>query len=250
MSEKYTAVNGFIVVDEDWGCAFEQLSASPEFPEIKLCHVSVSDVRKMAGKLSQQVLDTSWMTGLDYGAQQAYEYTVNETAGMLSQVFKQANPDDPVSAEFGEMMVSMGAGRGLNQIYNHIQLPISELWKFQIKGNEGFDFHTVCPSELLNFGEAKYSGSKNPHGLAMSQIKDFLDQEKYIRDYIHLLHIAPEGNSVDNLTQRVFGVVAAFSINSDNYASILENALKTAVGLFNDSQASAVYVVGVSCEDN
>lgn len=234
--------------DLTWGCEHTEVLADPALPKIVLCYVAVKDVGKISEKLTESVLDTSWMSKLDKGGQLAYRVTAQQTANALATIFKKAQGAPGIGSEFGEVMVSMGAGRALEQLFQHAILPIAELWKPQIKQNEGFDFHTVCSQQLINFGEAKYSGKVNPHGKAIKQIKDFIDEEKYFRDQPHLVKFVPD-KAHENLLSDQFGVVAAFSINSNDRLKIIGEALASVKKKLPLSKLSAVYVVGV-CNEN
>ncbi|WP_223266774.1 hypothetical protein [Luteimonas gilva] len=213
---------------------------------IRACRVSVSDVGKLAHELTQIVVDTSWMAHLDKGARRAYEKTVAETAALLIDIFKAASliPPSDIQEEFGELMVSMGAARALNQVFSHYEVPLAELWKPQAKQNEGFDFHTVCPAERVHFGEAKYSSQKSPHGAAISQISSFLEAEKHFRDRTHLEKLVPL-KAIQNLDNEDFGVVAAFSINAANPDIVIKNAITKAKALAGTHKISQIYLVGV-----
>lgn len=213
---------------------------------VKLCFIEISNIQKIAYELTSRVLDTSWMMKLDKGTKRSYDKTVEETAQKLVDVFRSANGLGKIAGEFGESMVSMGSARALEMLFNHIVLPVAELWKPQVKQNEGFDFHTVCPEEIINFGEAKFSSvkSKNPHGDAIPQACDFIDAEKHFRDRVHLINLVSK-KAITNLDDEDFGVIAAFSINSDNPLNILENALESAQKEFPSRNIKFVYLVGV-----
>lgn len=208
------------------------------------CRVSVRSLEKLASELAKTVVDTSWMTKLDKGTQRAYEYTVSETAKVLCDIFSSIAPDCQMSEEFGELMVSMGSARALRQVFGHAEIPLAELWKPQIKQNEGFDFHTVCGSGMLNFGEAKYSSISSPHGAAIIQASKFISAQKHLRDYVHLSKICPGGASL--LDEDKFGVVAAFSLCGVNHNLIMANAMKSAISLASDHGLTQVFLVGVS----
>lgn len=141
--------------DEEWGCIHTEVTSSAN-PKIHLCHVNISDLKKIAFELSASVMDSSWIMDMDEGARRSYKQTASDTASSLVEVFNAAIADDRVSGEFGELVVSMGSSRSLKVIFQHISLPIAELWKPQRKQNEGFDFHTVCDKNVINFGEAKF----------------------------------------------------------------------------------------------
>lgn len=228
-------------IDHEWGCSH---SCYYDSCNVKACIVAVSDLDKISEKLTSAVLDSSWMLDLDKGTRRAYEYTARETANALVEIFKKFSDDHQLGAEFGEVMVSISSARSLSVIFDHIALPIAEIWKPQLKQNEGFDFHTECTEQLINFGEAKFSGSINPHGKAIPQAEGFINEEKHFRDRVHLINLASQ-KSIENLNDDKFGAIAAFSINSKDHNSIMDNAIESIQesGLFEKVQCA--YVIGV-----
>lgn len=231
--------------DADWGCDYFEIETDTPIGKIKVCHVVVNDINIISSALAKKVLDTSWMANLDLGSKRAYDRTVQETASALVEIFESTTTLSDVGSEFGEVMVSIGSTKALEKIFNHVILPIAELWKPQIKQNEGFDFHTVCSDMYINFGEAKYSGSVNPHGNAINQSKGFIDDEKHLRDYVHLRELASDA-AVENLNNDSFGIVASFSINTSDPLEVLKNAIKSAQDKLSSDSIKAVYLVGVS----
>jgi len=233
--------------DPSWGCEFTEVLDSSSIGFIKLCHVNVTQISKIAKLLSESVIDTSWMTALDPGTRSSYEYTVNETAQLLIKIFNAAQEKDSIVEEFGELMVSMGAAKALEVVFNHTRIPMAELWKPQAKQNEGFDFHSLCPSQVINFGEAKYSSSSTSYGIALKQAGDFFTVQKHKRDRVHLVSLtSPEG--ILNLDNDIHGVVAAFSINADDPITVYKNALNKAASFSTDHRVKFVYMVGVAHE--
>ncbi|WP_444885731.1 hypothetical protein [Microbulbifer sp. PSTR4-B] len=231
--------------DTDWGCDYFEIETDTSIGKIKVCHVVVNDIKIISEALAKKVLDTSWMTNLDVGSKRAYDRTVQETASALIEIFESTTTPSDVGSEFGEVMVSIGSTKALEKIFSHVILPIAELWKPQIKQNEGFDFHTVCSDMFINFGEAKYSGSANPHGNAINQSKGFIDDEKHLRDFVHLRELASDA-AVENLNNDSFGIVASFSINTSDPLEVLKNAINSAKSKLSSDSIKAVYLVGVS----
>ncbi|HAA44254.1 MAG TPA: hypothetical protein DCE28_01945 [Halomonas sp.] len=231
--------------DADWGSDYFEVETDTPIGKIKVCHVVINDIGIISKALVEKVLDTSWMTNLDVGSKRAYDRTVQETASALVEIFESTATHSDVGSEFGEVMVSIGSTKALEKIFHHVILPIAELWKPQIKQNEGFDFHTVCSDMFINFGEAKYSGNVTPHGNAINQSKDFIDDEKHLRDYVHLRELA-SGAAVENLNNDSFGVVASFSINATDPLKVLKNAIESAQDKLSLDSIKAVYLVGVS----
>lgn len=232
-------------IDINWGCDFREVISASPIEKIKICHVHVNDIVKVANELARKVLDTSWMMSLDAGSSRAYNRTVNETAQALVSIFQSTAASSNVGSEFGETMVSIGSAQALEALFQHFLLPVAELWKPQLKQNEGFDFHTICPAQIINFGEAKYSGSSSPHGKAIDQAKDFIDGEKHLRDRVHLVNLAIN-TAIDNLDNDSYGIVAAFSINSSDPLLILKNAIESAQKKLGSDQIKSVYLVGVT----
>ncbi|WP_430480723.1 hypothetical protein QUC30_12980 [Aeromonas caviae] len=183
---------------------------------------------------------------MDKGTKRSYSYTANDTAEALVAIFKKFQDSNEIGSEFGEVMISIGSSRALEIVFEHKALPMAEIWKPQRKQNEGFDFHTECPENLINFGEAKYSGSINSHIKAIPQIERFINEEKHFRDRVHLKNLA-SAESINNLDDDSFGVIAAFSINSDNHESIMDNALNSVCSSSLAKGATAIYLVGVIC---
>lgn len=244
-------------VDADWGSSFAEVSQDSLLDKIHVCHVNIFDLERIAAELATSVLDESWMMSLDDGARRAYRRTVEQTARKLIEVFEnnrtvEADGEDKVTAEFGEIMVSMSSSRSLEVLFEHNSLPISELWKPKLTGNEGFDFHTVCPSDLVNFGEAKFSSSRNPYGGdtgdthgAAGQADGFFLEEKHLRDRVYLVDLV-DGQKIQNLDDDKFGAIVSFSMNAANPLNVFSNAVSHAVTLPNLANAEKIYVVGVS----
>lgn len=234
-------------VDIDWGCEFTEVLNGSGIEYVKICHVHVADISKISKMLATSVVDTSWMMSLDPGTRSSYEYTVQETAELLVKIFNAAEQAGSIVDEFGELMVSMGSARALEVIFKHTLIPIAELWKPQAKQNEGFDFHSVCPREIINFGEAKYCSGSTSYGRAMTQAGSFLKAHKHKRDRVHLLNLASPA-SIENLDSDVHGVIASFSLHSRNHLSIYKNVLGKAKMFADDNGLRFVYMIGVTHE--
>lgn len=235
--------------DEEWGCIHTEVTTSAN-PKIHLCHVNVSDLKKLALELSTSVMDSSWIMDMDEGARRSYKQTASDTANSLVEVFNAAIDEDSVSGEFGELIVSMGSSRSLEVIFQHISLPIAELWKPQRKQNEGFDFHTVCNKKIINFGEAKFKSipAASPVSDAADQANFFFSEEKHFRDRVHLVNLV-HADAIANLDQELFGMVIAFSMNAKNPLTVYKNAISKVESLSLFNKVNSIYIVGVSHEN-
>lgn len=241
--------------EESWGATFHEIACISGTDNIFICHTSISDLEKIATELSAKVMDESWIFDLDTRAQRAYKNTAKETAKSLVKVFKTTiTADNKIASAFGELMVSMGSSKSLEVVFKHRCIPLAEIWKPKLLGNEGFDFHTVCEKNMINFGEAKFSSSSNPYGGksgettgAGGQADGFVVNQKHLMDNIHLGQLAGE-DAAANLDKDLFGIVLAFSINSSNPLQILKNALDNCATYENLKKATNIYIVGVSYE--
>jgi hypothetical protein len=232
------------ISDPIWGCDYQEVSDSSGLVNVKLCYMEVTSLRDFAEQITHLVLDKSWMTNLDSVIKKAYDRTVTQTANKLVQIFNATSATGTLGADFGELMVSIGSAHALERIFTHVKLPIAELWKPQLSQNEGFDFHTTCPSKIINFGEAKYSSSTNPYTLAMTQAESFIDDEKHFRDAVHLKHLV-DADCLANLDNNQFGIVAAFSLRSGSPEKIFVNAVKAVAPLAAKNKIENIYLVGV-----
>lgn len=246
---------GRIFSEETWGSTFSEIKSISETENIFICHAHISDLEKIAFELSKLVNEKSWIIDLDDRARRAYETTALKTANSLINIFKTTiTPENKVASEFGELMVSMGSSRALEVVFGHRSLPLAELWKPKLAQNEGFDFHTVCTENMINFGEAKFSGSSSPYGGisgnssgAGGQADGFINDNKHLMDGVHLGQLA--GNdATGNLDKDLFGIVLAFSINALNPMLVLENVLEHSKKYENLKKAKNIYIVGVSHE--
>lgn len=231
----------------EWGCDFFRLS-SDEL-NVYLCLVEIKDLDYIAEQCIASISDDAWMNELDPRVKRSYSKTAQETAKILQQIFsdylqREDATNASIGSDFGEIMVSLGSSGALSKVLSHKPLPVAELWKPQIKQNEGFDFHTECNLPLINFGEAKFSGVTSPHGEAIPQIKGFITDEKHFRDRVHLVNIA-SSQAVENLDEERFGVIAAFSINAKDPLTVMANALKSSLEQLSDLNIEKLYLVGV-----
>lgn len=115
--------------DLDWGCDYFEIETGVSIAKIKVCYVIVEDIKKISEALTEKILDTSWMVKLDVGSKRALDRTVKETASALIEIFESTKKPSDVGSEFGEVMVSIASARALEKIFNHMILPIAELWK-------------------------------------------------------------------------------------------------------------------------
>jgi len=185
--------------------------------------IDISDIDHIAREMLDALRDTSWVEKLDIIDKLAYEARAEPTIERLSNAITN-RVEDEITAEFGEYMVSISSQVALENHLDHLRLPLADLIKEKVAGNPAFDFHTQTPTELINFGEAKYSGVNNRYSEALDQIINFIQQEKDIRELSDLRKFVCE-NAVENAAIGNKSYCAAFSIVSNNKKMIMNNAL-------------------------
>lgn len=188
-------------------------------------HVKIESVKERADEMIKVISDTSWIEKLGVVNKKSYAVRAQRTIDRLvKNIFEKV--DSFVTEEFGEYLVSETASAALNGTHKHVKLPLAELWKEKIIGNPGFDFHTEGPNELIFFGEAKYSGTINPHTVAMKQITAFIKDGKDFMELADLKNLCST-NAANNAADGKKAYVAAFSLNGKDHQKIFINALKS-----------------------
>lgn len=224
-----------------------QVISNKEYDEgnCKVCiiHVKITDSAAKIKEVFDQISDTSWIDKLDVILKPSFKVAAERTIKELAEnIFNGSETN--VTKDTGEYVISVTAVNVLHSDLNHTKLPISELWKEQVKGNPGFDFHTISPSNMLVFGEAKFSTNRSPYSNALEQIaEDFIPKQKDVMDLERLerfVGVFP----IQNFNNGFKSYAAAFSINAKDCQKILENAASSdhAKTLMDNA---ALYLIGV-----
>lgn len=171
------------------------------------------------------VSDDSWINRLGAVEKVSYEARAERTiTKIVDEILLKV--DSKVNEEFGEFMISSSAQTVLEETYSHKKVPLAELLKEKITGNPGFDFHSESETELIAFGEAKYSGIRNTASIAMNQISRFILLKKDLAELVDLKNFTTE-KAINNALAGEKAYVAAFSINARKPKLIFENAIKS-----------------------
>lgn len=206
--------------------------------------VSISDISTTAQELILKVRDTSYLSELNFSDQQAFLAVAQPTINKLTDdIFSKV--DDSVTTEFGEYLVSFSAQNLLEKQFCHTKFPIAEIIKPRKSGNEGFDFHTISPDNILTFGEAKYSSTKNPYKDALEQIVDFIKLKKDVGELIVLKHFSKNDKPIENAATGIKSYAAAFMINAKEPKTIIENSLSHIDDLLGHEE---LYLIGVTID--
>lgn len=145
-------------------------------------------------------------------------------------------------------MISLSAQDALESTLQHRKVPLAEIFKERLTGNSGFDFHTESHSNMVAFGEAKYSGSINPYSNALVQIVDFISDEKDVIELTDLSKFVSDG-AIDNAIRGEKAYIAAFSINAAKPGRIFTNILKSKY-IKDLLSYPELYLIGVEVDDS
>lgn len=213
--------------------------------EVYSIHVKINDISTKAKQMITMIQDTSWIKKLDIIEQESFEARAQPTIDKLVHAIL-SKVTTTLSDDFGEFLISVTAQDSLELKCNHIKVPLAELFKEKKTGNPGFDFHTETTTQLLAYGEAKYSGNINPYAKALKQIKGFLDEKKDKMELTDLKYFTSI-ESIKSALEDKKAFVAAFSINSDNPTDIIQNALSSTYidDLLNYAE---LYIIGIEVD--
>jgi|TARA_A100001391_G_scaffold108231_1_gene72665 hypothetical protein len=169
------------------------------------------------------------MSTLDSVSTATFEATSEATVKKITELFQdfaKSKDEAGIGPEIGEYIVSMCGRKALNDHAGHLLIPLAELIKEKVSGNPGFDFHSVTTTGLIAFGEAKYSGSKNPYSNAFQQIADFASAKKDVAELVVLEKFVPP-EAIKKFLDERRSYSAAFSINGKNINAIFDSAIKS-----------------------
>ena len=192
--------------------------------EIHFIHVVIDEVQTRIDEIVNTFLDTSWVSEMKPWKRDSYLACANKTIDKLTQMIAD-KAEDQISEDIGEYLISDTAQEILTRIFHHLKVPLAEIIKERISGNQGFDFHTESPANILVFGEAKYSGNHTPRANAINQICGFIEQKKDIAELKTLEDFVSE-QALKNAIQNIKGFSAAFSLNS-RLETIIRNTLSS-----------------------
>lgn len=211
--------------------------------EVYIIHVKIDDIRQRANEITNTIRDDSWIEKLTPDLKLAYEARARKTINkIINNILTKVK--DTVTEDFGEYLVSISAKDALREYKGHTDIPLAELLGKKLTGNSGFDFHSITQNNLISFGEAKYSGYTTPHKDALSQICDFIEDQKDLADILHLRNFAPT-ESIKKLEIGEKSFVAAFSINGKRIKQIFNNILNKSEYFNELLNYKELYLIGI-----
>lgn len=194
-------------------------------PHSKLIRIEPTDLSITLREIYNSLANLCWINNLP-NTSAMFKLSVKKRAERTVEKLEKElklSPDSSVSSSAGEYIVSELAHSTLVNDFGYLDIPLAELFKQKSKGNPGFDFFAVDPTNVfMLFGEAKYSSSTNAYGRAFKQIVDFVDKDcKDVMDMADLEHYCTE-EVQNNMLNGIKGYIAAFSS-----MSMADNVLKS-----------------------
>lgn len=211
--------------------------------EVYFVHVQIKNVRQRADEIATIISNKNWIKELVPELQDGYNARINKTIdeivnNILSKV------EDKVTEDFGEYLVSVSAQESLVNSKAHVGVPLAELLGKKKTGNSGFDFHTITHNSIIAFGEAKYTRKGNKHCNAISQICQFIKEEKDLADILYLRDFA-EKKVITKLCNGEKAYIAAFSLNGKRYKQIFNGIIKRSKLIDKLLLYPELYLIGV-----
>ena len=206
--------------------------------------ITVSDHLDFAREAKAIITDDRWITKLDPYDAYAYQDVAEQTTKRLVEMFN--GVQNTLTGDFGEFIVSLSSQLSLENENNHIRPPLAELWKQKELGNPGYDFHTECPEQLINFGEAKFVSNGQAHNSAARQVLEiFIPKNKHRRDKKELEDFLSQ-ESIERLVKyEEYGICLSFSINNGDFEKSFLTALNNEYVKGVSKYCKKLYLIGV-----
>ena len=185
--------------------------------------IEVTDLGTTLEEILKVLADLSWLNKFDEEfMQNSFKTKAQRTINALIELFKN-DKDSNIVSETGEYIVSELSREGIIDKLGYLDIPLIELLEKKQKGNPGFDFITENQgSEIIIFGEAKYSSSTNAYGKALDQINKFISNSKDIDELSNMNNFCSKASLI-NANNGIKGFAAAFSVTDINTDILINN---------------------------
>jgi len=184
--------------------------------KVQFLRVEVTNLHPAIESIIETIASTLWVHELVSDVvKEGFLARAQPTIEKLSRDLRNAMADDTTEL-VGEYVVSMVARYIIEATYGYRALPLAEIFKEQISGNPGFDYHHEKNGLLLLFGEAKYLTGKNAYGSAFSQIVKHIELKKDVKEIPDLINFMSEDAKL-YLPSGKRGYSAAFSTKNKSF---------------------------------
>jgi len=184
--------------------------------KVQFLRVEVTNLYPAIQSIIKTIASTLWVDKLiDESVRAGFLARAQPTIDRLSRALREAMTDNTTEL-VGEYVVSMVARYIIQATYGYRALPLAEVFKEQVSGNPGFDYHHEKDALLLIFGEAKYVSGKNAYGSAFSQIVKHIGLKKDMKEVPELVNFISD-EAKENLLIGKKGYSAAFSTKGKSF---------------------------------
>lgn len=195
-------------------------------------------------EILQNLADMSWLNAFDKDyIRSSFQSNAVKTSRYIHSKLIDKNTNAPIIDEAGEYIVSCLAKQALITTCHHMDIPLMELLGRKISNNPGFDFYTECES-ILTAGEAKYIKGVNAYNNSLSQINEFILNNKHVED-IGILFFFATDIALENMNNGLFTIGAAFSVTDIDTDLLIKHIVNNAA--FQTSiKSNSVFLLGVN----
>jgi len=180
---------------------------------ITFFRIEPTDIKVTLREIMLSLSDMAWIHRFDLGyLTSAYEQRTQESIDYISANILKST-EDSVTSNSGEYIVSELARTTIVENLKYLDIPLAELFKEKVIKNHGFDFYTRNLSEILLFGEAKYSSRDNSYGESLGQIMEFVNIKQDLNDLPDIDRFCCD-TSKKNFINGDKGYISAFSSKS------------------------------------
>ncbi|MEE0875350.1 MAG: hypothetical protein UIH27_18075 [Ruminococcus sp.] len=194
--------------------------------KIQFLRIDPEDIGVTLSEIMETIMDLSWLKRFNE------DFTINSFKRRAEITIKDIQSkfdscdNGSLTKDAGEYVVSELAREAIVNQLGYLDIPLAELIGKKTSGNPGFDFHSQnLVSDIVIFGEAKYLSKSSAYSSAITQIKEFIDNEKDIADIADLRDFC-SANALSNANKGIKGFAAAFSAkrtSSDNIIKSITN---------------------------
>ena len=194
--------------------------------KVQFFRIDPEDLHITLNDILYNLMDRSWLSKFDQDYEKsAFSSRAQKTIDDIKKKFESCI-DDNITKEAGEYVVSELARETLVTKLDYLNIPLAELLGKKRTGNAGFDFHSQNQgTNTIIFGEAKYSSSTTAYAASLSQIIEFIEDNKDIEDLPDLKNFCTL-EALQRAHKNKKGFSAAFSARSTKTKTIVNNIIK------------------------
>lgn len=192
---------------------------------ITFIRIDPENLQKTLADIMDILMNLSWLSSFDEEyMKRCYRTRAEKTIADIQKKIKICH-DDAITKEAGEYVVSELARESLLSQMNYLHIPLSELLGMKISGNPGFDFHSQNNiTDTVIFGEAKYNSRQSAYSTAITQVSEFITDQK---DIMQIAELQPfcTPTALKRASEGLKGFAIAFSAKSTSSNKMIESIL-------------------------